>query len=113
MELVMFFIIYNYNKISLDNMGTLSKKQIISVIILGILVLVIPIGVFLVQKTTIFKSKAASAPIIDALEIKDNDGTVINCDSLTNPPTCPTSTIDVTIKLTNPNALVPAATMQQ
>lgn len=95
------------------NQLSLSKKQIISVIILGILILTIPIVVFLVQKTTIFKSKAASAPIVDALEIKDGDGNIINCDSNTNPPTCPTSTIDITIRLKNPNALIPAATMQQ
>ena len=91
----------------------LTKKQIVSVIILGILILAIPIGVFLAQKTTIFKSKAASAPIVDALEIKDGDGNIINCDSNTNPPTCPISTTDVTIMLKNPDALIPAAIMQQ
>lgn len=95
------------------NQLILSKKQIVSMIILGLLILAIPIVVFLVQKTTIFKSKAASAPIVDALEIKDSDGNIINCDSTTNPPTCPVSTTDVTIKLKNPNALIPAATMQQ
>lgn len=75
----------------------LSKKQIISVVVFIILLLGIPVGVFLVQKTQILKSRASSNPIIDALDIKDSSGNPITCNSSTNPPTCETSTQDITI----------------
>lgn len=67
----------------------------------------IAIGLYLVQKQQIFKSKAASSAIIDALEIKDNEGKTINCDSNNSPPTCDISDPNITIKLNNPAALVP------
>lgn len=93
--------------------STLSRKQIVSLIVLGILTIAIPMGVYLAQRAQILKSKAASAPIIEALEIKDSEGNIISCDSNTNPPTCPISTTEVTIRLKNPDALIPVATMSQ
>lgn len=70
--------------------------HIILIIILGVGLIV---GVYLVQHPQIFRPKASANPIIDALEMKDVDGNVINCDGSTNPPTCETSTQDILIKI--------------
>lgn len=84
----------------------LSKKQIISVVVFIILLVGIPVGVVLVQKTQILKSRASSNPIIDALDIKDSSGNPITCDSNTNTPTCETSTPDITITIKDLNPLI-------
>lgn len=77
---------------------------------LAVLLLIagIIVGVYLVQKQQLFKSKASSAPIIDALEIKDNNGKIINCDSNTNPPTCEISDPNITIRLKDTSVLLPS-----
>lgn len=75
------------------------KGVIAHIILIIILAIGLVAGLYLVQHPQIFKPKASSNPIIDALEMKDADGNTINCDSSTNPPTCETSTQDITIKI--------------
>lgn len=90
-----------------DFLGSFSKKQIISFVMMIILMVGIPVGVLLVQKTQILKSKASSSPILDAFEIKDANGNLLTCDGNTNPPTCTTSTLDITIRVKDLDALIP------
>lgn len=75
------------------------KGVIAQIVLIIILAAGLGIGVYLVQHPQIFRPKASSNPIIDALEMKDADGNVINCDGSTNPPTCETTTQDITIKI--------------
>ncbi len=89
--------------------GEAGVIHIFAGLVVLLLIAGIAVGVYLIQKQQIFKSRASSAPIIDALEIKDNEGKVINCDSNVNPPVCTISSPDVTIRLANPGVLVPAA----
>lgn len=84
----------------------MNQKGVIAHIILIIILAVgLIAGVYLVQHPQIFRPKASSNPIIDALEMKDSNGGDIKCDSGTNPPTCETSTQDITIKIRDLNIL--------
>lgn len=74
---------------------TFSKLQIAGVIILLVGLIA---GIYLVQQTQIFKPKAATN-ILNAFEITGPDGKALKCDGSTNPPTCETSSLEVTIKL--------------
>lgn len=89
-------------------LSTISKKQILGFIVLILLIITIPVGVYLVQKQQIFKSKASSTPILDAFQIRDSSERVINC-SGTNPPTCITPTQEVIITVIDLDALLPSA----
>jgi len=90
-----------------DFLRNFSKKQIISFVMIIILMLGIPVGVYLVQNTQIFKSSAYQDEIFEAFEFKDSNGNVLSCDTSTNPPTCTTSTQDITIKIKDLDALIP------
>ena len=89
-------------------MNTLNQKgaifQIILIIILGVGLIA---GLYLVQHPQIFRPKASSSPVLDAFEIKDAEGNVLNCDGNTNPPTCTTSTTEVEIRVKDLEALIP------
>ncbi len=76
--------------------GVIAHLILIIILAIGLVV-----GLYLVQHPQIFRPKASSNPLIDALEIKEADGKIINCDSSANPPTCETSTQDITIKIKN------------
>lgn len=88
----------------------LNQKGVVHILTVLLLIVGISIGVYMVQKQQIFKSKAASAPIVEALEIKDSEGKIVNCDSNTNPPTCNISNPNISIKIKDPNALIPVVT---
>lgn len=77
------------------------------ILLIVILAIGIVAGLYLVQHPQILRPKAGGgSPIIPALEMKDNNGKEINCDSSANPPLCETSTQDITIKIKDINALV-------
>ena len=65
------------------------------------------VGVYLVQRQQTMKSKASAGSFVNAFEIKDKDGNLIQCDSSTNPPTCTTRTLDVTVKVKDNALLLP------
>ncbi len=81
-----------------------------SILLLVILLGGVGVGLYLVQHSTIFKSKASQAPILDALEMTDSTGNPIQCDASTNPPTCNISSPEVNFKIKNINALITSAT---
>lgn len=86
----------------------LSKWQIIS--LAGVLILLVGliVGVYLVKRQQITKTRAA-VDLSNALEIRDADNNLLTCTpaSGTTPMTCTTSTLNIKLKVTNPNALVP------
>lgn len=78
---------------------TISKFQIAAVVILLVGLIA---GIYLVQKTQIFKPKAAVGDrILNAFEITDSAGSQLPCQMEGDPPilTCQTSNLDVKIKL--------------
>ena len=74
---------------------TFSRIQLIGVVVL---IVGLAVGIYLVQKTQIFKPRAAGS-IIQAFDITDTNGKKLDCNGSTDPPTCTTSTLDVNIKL--------------
>lgn len=85
----------------------MSIKKIIGIIVILVLVVGVGVGVYLVQKQQTIKSKASAGSFVNAFEIKDKDGNVINCDSSTSPPTCTTKTLDITVKVKDKTLLLP------
>lgn len=75
------------------------KGVIAHIVLIIILAVGLVAGVYLVQHPQIFRPKASSNLIIDALEMKDSNGKEINCDGATNPPLCETTSSDITIKI--------------
>lgn len=72
-----------------------SKKQIIITVIL---LLGIIVGVFLVQKQQILKSRA-DVDVTEGLQVKDVEGNDITCSE----DVCETEADEVTIEVTDPN----------
>ncbi len=85
----------------------MSIKKIIGMIVIFVLVVGVGVGVYLVQRQQVVKSKASAGNFVNAFEIKDKDGNVINCDSNTSPPTCTTKTLDITVKVKDKTLLLP------
>ena len=75
---------------SSDN-NIFSKKNIISLLLLAILIVAIPLGVKLAQQQQILKSKAADAPRIQF------SGTGVDCSK----PDCTTTSPTVDLELTS------------
>lgn len=79
---------------------TNQKGIIAQIVMILILAIGLVVAIYLVQHQTIFRPKADEAsPVIQGLEIKDANGNVVKCDGSTNPPTCETTTQDVTIRV--------------
>ncbi len=72
----------------------ISKLQLI---VVAILLAGLAVGLYLVQRTQIFRPKAA-VNLLNAFEITGPDGTPLSC-TAGNPPTCTTSSLNVNIKL--------------
>ena len=84
------------------------KKQALGIIIMVILVLAIPVTVYLAQTQQIFKSRAGGGDsFLNAFEVRDGNGNILNCDHSTNPPTCITTTQDVSLTIKDLNFLLP------
>lgn len=92
------------------NIGSIyiSKKKLAGYLFLIILMVSIPIGVFLVQKTQVLKSKASSSTVLDAFYIKDGDNPDkdLICEA-SNPPICNVSTQTVEISVKSLRSLIP------
>lgn len=85
----------------------LDTKQIIGLIIMTVLIFGLGVGVYLVQRQQTIKSQATTENFVEAFEIKDKNGSLIQCDSRTNPPTCTTRTLDINVRLKDPTLLLP------
>lgn len=90
----------------MENLNTLSKKQIIGIVAIVLILMAMVGGVFLVQRQQNLKSKA-SGNFVQAFEIKDANGNIIQCDGSTNPPTCNTSTLDINVRVKDTAPLLP------
>lgn len=88
-------------------MKALGAKQMIAVVVVFVLLIGLGVGVYLVQRQQTMKSKASAGSFVNAFEIKDKDGNLIQCDSSTSPPTCITQTLDVTVKVKDKALLLP------
>lgn len=74
----------------------LNKKNLLGLLVIGILVLVIPFGVKLVREQTALRSKAST----DAVKFVTGESTGIECDS--NGGNCRTTSETVELELTSP-----------
>lgn len=88
-------------------MMALGVKQIIAIVALCLLIAGVGAGVYLVQRQQTLKSKASRGSFINAFEIKDKDGNIIQCDDSTNPPTCTTKTLDINVRVKDTIPLLP------
>lgn len=86
----------------------INKKQIIFLLIFLILLLGLVISIYLVQRQQVFKSKA-TVNMLNAFEIKDDKGNIINCTPAVGdqPPICETGSLNINIKVKDVNSLVP------
>lgn len=91
----------------MENINTLSKKQIIGIVGVVLLMVGLGISVYLIQKQQIFKSRASGGNYINAFEIKDANGNIIQCDGSTTPPTCTTNTLDIKVRVKDTAPLLP------
>lgn len=86
----------------MDTSKLLTKKNVIALIILALLAVAIPLGVYLAQKTQIFKPRAVDGPAgSPAPGIKFKTGNGVSCDA--NGTNCTTTSNEVEIELTSPN----------
>lgn len=83
------------------------EVKIWQVVVLVILLIAVPVGVYLAQTTQIFKPRASGEPgaWVNAFELKDSTGKPITCDISKDPPECTTETVDVSIKVVDPSKL--------
>lgn len=90
-------------------MSAIGTKQIIGIIVSALLIIGVGVGVYLVRQQQTIKSRATGSPgnFVNAFEIKDSNGNIITCDASTNPPTCTTSTLDITVKVKDTASLLP------
>lgn len=92
------------------NIGSLyiSKKKLAGYVFLIIMMVSIPFGVILVQKTQVLQSHASLSPVLGAFEVRDANEKLLTCTDPTEtaPATCNTSTQEVTIKVKDLNALI-------
>lgn len=88
-------------------MSRLNQKGIAHLLMLIILLIGLGVGLYVLKNPTMFKSKAAQPPILDALRITDSTThEELNCDGNNNPPTCEVSSPGVTFQIKNINALI-------
>lgn len=86
----------------MDTSNLLTKRNIIALIIFALLLIAIPLGVYLAQKTQIFKPRATGlGGASPAPEIKFKQNANVNCDAQGN--NCTTTSNNVEIELTAPN----------
>lgn len=88
-------------------MKALGAKQMIAIIVVFVLLIGLGVGVYLVQRQQTMKSKASAGSFVNAFEIKDGNGNLIQCDSSTNPPTCTTPTLNVSVQVKDKASLLP------
>lgn len=85
-----------------------NKKHVFGILVMVILIIAIPVTVYLAQTQQIFKSRAGGGDsFLNAFEVRDSEGNILSCDHSTNPPTCTTSTQDVSLTIRDLNFLMP------
>lgn len=89
------------------NMKPFEKKTVIGLALTIFLIAGIGVGVYLVQRQQIIRSKASEGNFVNAFEFRDKDGNTIKCDSSTNPPTCVTKSLDIQVRVKDLNPLLP------
>lgn len=92
---------------SIENNNVLSRKQIIGIALVVLVMVGAALGIYLLQQQQRIKSKASGGSFVNAFEIKDQNGNIISCDTATNPPTCTTSTLEVKVRVKDVNPLLP------
>lgn len=77
------------------------QKGVISHILLFVLLIAgIVIGLYLVQRPQIFRSRAnEGSQIVSIMEMKDSNNKDIHCNTSTTPPVCETETQNISIKI--------------
>lgn len=68
-----------------------NQRGLVQVILIVITLIGLVVGIFLVQRQQQLKSRA-STNMIQAFEIKDGNGAVVNCEANKTPPECNIST---------------------
>lgn len=89
----------------LDEIKTNKLKLALGVLLILVLGAGLIGAVYMLQQQQNLKSKAATN-IIQAFDIKDDQGNSLSCDGSTNPPTCTTSSLDIKIKIKDLNILL-------
>lgn len=90
-----------------DKFNSLSRKQILAIGAMLVLMVGLAGGVYLVQQQQRLKSKAAQQDFVDAFEIKDANGNPITCDKSVYPPVCTTQTLDISVRVKDTAPLLP------
>lgn len=85
----------------MDTGNLLTKRNIIALIIFVLLLIAIPLGVYLAQKTQIFKPRATVGEASPTPEIKFRPNANVSCDA--NGTNCTTTSDTVEVELTAPN----------
>lgn len=85
---------------------TLSRKRIIQIAVVLLLLVGVGIGLYLIRNPQIFRPRA-STHVVNAFEFKDAEGNLIRCDTSTNPPTCVTPTLDISVSIKDSTLLNP------
>lgn len=88
-------------------MKRIGKKQIFGLIAVLLLMAGLLAAVYLVQRQQTMESSAAEGEFVNAFEIRDKNGNILTCDSSSNPPTCKTSSLDIEVRIKNPDVLSP------
>lgn len=89
--------------------ASLGIKQIIGIIAVFVLVIGVGVGVYLVQRQQILKSRAIgeSGGFARAFVMKDASGSPIPCDYSKNPPECTTPSLDINVRVGTTAPLLP------
>lgn len=77
-------------------------------LVLVILLLIgLGVGIYLATRPQVYRSKAGTigSDWVNALEMTDQSGNRIVCNTATNPPECVTNTSIIKVKVINPNLL--------
>lgn len=93
-----------------NTINSLSRKQLIGIAAIVLIMISIAASVYLVQRQQTLKSKAAAGDpgyFVEAFEMRDANGNLIACDSSTNPPVCTTNTLDISVRVQNTTPLLP------
>lgn len=86
-------------------MKIIGKKQIFGIIAVLLLIAGLLAAVYLVQRQQTMESSAAEGEFVNAFEIRDKNGNILTCDSSANPPTCKTGSLDIEVRIKNPDVL--------
>lgn len=85
----------------------MSERGVIHLLTLLLLVLAVAAGVYLATHPQVFRSRASQDnSFMNALEITDSKGHTIQCDTTQDPPVCNLPTLDFSLRVATPTALL-------